>query len=307
MSILLDVSLFFRNSKSKLNLSLANQAVLVNLASRVGSNSTTWVSHEVLAIDCGIAQKNLTQHTKALSKSGLIKVTKQKNDKRRNLYSFADCLSNYYQKSDLEKEIIHQKFGDSFREDYKNTLRNRNLVSEDTLRKRNLYTLRNRNLSPIDETPTYLEPQGFPAIESFAKGKGESNNKEKGTAKAAPKSPPFFEISPQEKQEAIDRNIDIDECYKKFKEYHPTGDRSKWEQWFKQTHDGKKSVNKHLEKNNSEHQSRKAKEMSSTRNTEEGCPKCKWAMAYCRCAYKIDKKAASLKIKDIMAKCNLRV
>lgn len=116
MSIALDFAMFMRNSKTKLNLSIAARWVANVLAFRIGSNTTTWIGQETLASELGIIENSVRLHCKALAKAGLIKIEKQKKDKRRNVYNFTDIILNYHAMNDAQKKKCHLKLSDTFRD-----------------------------------------------------------------------------------------------------------------------------------------------------------------------------------------------
>jgi len=169
-----------RNSKTKLGLSLANEAVAYKLALRVGSNSTTWVKHENLAIECGVTEWNLSSHIKKLAKTKIIIVEKQSHDKRKNCYRFSDLLTNYHQMSDKEKRKVHEALGDEMLKnksnDDKNTPRKRGVIDENTPRKRGVITPRKRGVISTEENATAPANTGLDADDKIPKVKDESNN-----------------------------------------------------------------------------------------------------------------------------------
>ena len=96
MSLALDLALFFRNSKTKLGLSLSARGIVFTLAFRVGSNSNTWISAEVLAQECGVLRQNLHQPLDNIIATKLVKRKPNNKDKRKNTYSFNELIVNYH-------------------------------------------------------------------------------------------------------------------------------------------------------------------------------------------------------------------
>lgn len=93
------------------------------------------------------------------------------------------------------------------------------------------------------------------------------NNKDNKKQSEAKKQMPVdnFQHTHEEMQQALDRDIDLGKCYKKFREFHPGKfKRIIWERWFAKEKNGKKAKNPHLAKQMQEHEARKVHEMSGT-------------------------------------------
>lgn len=166
MSLALDLALFLRNSKTKLDLSVTNIAVAYTLAFRVGTNTSSWVSQETLALELGIEEKNISIHCLKLVQSKLVNVTKHKKDKRRNVYNFSTSIMNYHSMNDAQKRKCHTKLGDIFLDRPQN---------------QGLYKPRNHGLPDDAQTLAALEPCGIERNAQTAKVKGENNTKSKET------------------------------------------------------------------------------------------------------------------------------
>lgn len=114
MSLALDIGLFFRNSKTKLNLSLSARAVIFTLAFRVGTRSSTWVSPESLADECGIQRQNIFEPLSKIVATRLVLKKQSTHHKQKKIYSFTDLIKNYHQKNDDQKKKIHEALGDEY-------------------------------------------------------------------------------------------------------------------------------------------------------------------------------------------------
>jgi len=114
MSLALDIGLFFRNSKTKLGLSLAARGILFTLAFRVGTRSSTWVSPESLADECGIHRQNIFAPLSKIVATGLVIKKSSMTHKQKKTYSFTELIKNYHQKLDDEKRKVHQALNDEF-------------------------------------------------------------------------------------------------------------------------------------------------------------------------------------------------
>jgi hypothetical protein len=90
----------------------------------------------------------------------------------------------------------------------------------------------------------------------------EKRTNKKQSAKTMKQPVDNFEHTHEELQEAIARDIDLPKCFKKFRKFHPGKfKRIIWERWFAKEKNGKKAINRHLDKQMREHQERKAQEM----------------------------------------------
>lgn len=114
MSLALDIGLFFRNSKTKLGLSLAARAVVFTLAFRVGTRSSTWIAPESLADECGIQRQNIFEPLSKIVATGLVLKKQSSRHKQKKIYSFTDLIKNYHQKGDDQKMKIHEALGDEY-------------------------------------------------------------------------------------------------------------------------------------------------------------------------------------------------
>lgn len=115
MSLALDVGLFFRNSKTKLGLTLSARAIIFTLAFRVGTRSSTWVSPDSLAEECGIQRQNIFEPLNKIVATGMVQKKQSTRHKQKKTYSFSDLIKNYHQKCDSEKIKIHEAFGDEYK------------------------------------------------------------------------------------------------------------------------------------------------------------------------------------------------
>jgi hypothetical protein len=114
MSVSLDFALFMRNSKTKLGLSLSARAIIYTLAFRIGSRPNTWVSHNALALECGLHKQNLTDPIKKILLTNILKSKKNLKDKRKSLYAFNSMIKNYHQMTDKDKIKVHEYFDDIY-------------------------------------------------------------------------------------------------------------------------------------------------------------------------------------------------
>jgi len=98
MSIALDIALYLRDHGRNLKgLSTGDRGVLFTLAFRVGSNAITWISQKTLANELCLDERNLRNHLNNLIKFNLIRVKRNKKDKRKLEYSPTELLINYHQ------------------------------------------------------------------------------------------------------------------------------------------------------------------------------------------------------------------
>jgi len=181
MSIALDLGLFFRNSKTKLGLSLTQRAILFTLAFRVGSNPKTWIKQTTLAMELGIEERNVKENLAKIKPTGILLIDRQKSDARKNIYRFVDILFNYHQMSDDQKSKVHAAFNDEILinpvDNSKNRGRNHHLSLENRGRNHHLNRGRNHHLSPDEKTLESPVESIVPENEPSPKGKGERNNK----------------------------------------------------------------------------------------------------------------------------------
>lgn len=111
MSIALDLALFLRENNlldpqgQKIHVSSSLRGFLFTLMFRVGSNPYTWIPQEELALELDMTIDGLKKITPKMLETGLIEITQNPNDKRKNCYRPADFLINYHQ-------TRRQKLGD---------------------------------------------------------------------------------------------------------------------------------------------------------------------------------------------------
>ena len=97
MSIALDTALYIREQKSSNPLTLSERGALFTLLFRIGSNATSWVSQETLALELDITERYVITLMQNISEKGYIKIKQNPKDKRKNIYSPAKFLINYHQ------------------------------------------------------------------------------------------------------------------------------------------------------------------------------------------------------------------
>jgi hypothetical protein len=183
MSLSLDFALFMRNSQTKLNLSLSERAVAFSLAFRVGSNAKTWVKQNQLALECGIKERWLREHLNALTGSGIVIVSKNKEDKRKNSYAFSAAIINYHQMTDDQKKSVHDRFKDKYcpikSSRPKTTGSIPPVVSQDT---GSIPPVNTGSIPPVSSKPNHaqdIECITIKDVNNFPKVKEERNNKSK--------------------------------------------------------------------------------------------------------------------------------
>lgn len=165
MSIALDLYLFFRNSKTKLGLSLNARFVLSTLAFRIGSNTSTWIGQDALADEIGITRQNISGHLNKILKTKMLDVKLNKKDKRRNSYTICDKIKNYHQLTDQQKINVHKYFKDDYIGNIKkekDMSRNQDISNNDMSRNQDINMSRNRDIT-FDE-----KSQETPATQAFS-------------------------------------------------------------------------------------------------------------------------------------------
>jgi DNA-binding MarR family transcriptional regulator len=71
------------------------RGVFITLVIRMGNNAYTDVSQEDLAIEVGISERQIRQHIANFKTKGLIKISKDPKDNRKNIYHLASFLIDY--------------------------------------------------------------------------------------------------------------------------------------------------------------------------------------------------------------------
>jgi DNA-binding MarR family transcriptional regulator len=232
MSLALDLGLFFRNSKTKLGLSLTQEAILYKLAFRVGTNTCTWIKQEPFAKECGIARQNLNVNLKKIEKTRILKSKTNKYDTRKNDYLFSDKIKNYHQLSTEDKRAVHKFFNDEYvesdaflnkeqrkdkkkkpkklstdtvlscdksQDDLSHVSRNHDTISKDVSRNHDRYMSRNHDVSLSEKNPTDLDTPELEGNPLLSKATDENNNKSKTTME---KPVVFFENPQNQKPKA---------------------------------------------------------------------------------------------------------
>jgi hypothetical protein len=122
MNLSLDIALYHRDQTIDNSISPNELGVLHTLAQRIGNNTFAWISHETLAIELKISQRQLARYMSKLRAKGLIETPKDPKDKRKNLYRLASFLINYHQK---EKSVSMEQHTSTLIYKNKNTSHNR--------------------------------------------------------------------------------------------------------------------------------------------------------------------------------------
>lgn len=235
MSILFDLQLFFRNSKTKLGLSLTHRGLLSALAFRIGSNATTWLKQSTLAKEVGVDESNIRDHMVKIQLSGLIIIDKQKSDKRKLQYKINPIIRDYSIKNDQEKISIHEALGDEYHHLSVNSTKKYQAKSpdiEENTRRNHLVSTRRNHLvnsyTMAPETQLDIDSED-PSL--FPKEKEETNikNKDKRERRAL-KKPSSINKSSQIKDEfepnesciklAMQNDISISSVLPEFIDYY---------------------------------------------------------------------------------------
>ncbi len=182
MSLALDLGLFFRNSKTKLGLSLTHRGLLFTLAIRIGNNSNTWIKQDSLANEANIDERNIRENMEKIKSTGIIIVEKQKHDKRRNMYKFNQLIINYHLLNDEEKHRAHEALGDEciIQKSPKLSTGSKKYQTKSSGNSKNtgqnhpLNTGQNHPVHPGPKNPADLLPRGLHDLSTFPKAKEKS-------------------------------------------------------------------------------------------------------------------------------------
>ncbi len=178
MSIALDVGLFFRNSKTKLGMSLSARAIIFTLAFRVGTKSSTWISPDSLAEECGLHRQNIFDPLAKIVSTGIVLKKSSPRNKKKQIYSFSDLIKNYHQASDEQKKKIHEALGDEYKPpvDKSKRLSGKPDCNSSTLSGKPDYTQSGKpDYRPDEKTAGSPATSGLREIEKTPKGTYESN------------------------------------------------------------------------------------------------------------------------------------
>jgi hypothetical protein len=191
MSLALDLGLFFRNSKTKLGLSLTHRGLLFTLAIRIGSNASTWIKQSTLAKEAGIDERNVRENMNKIKSTGIVLVDYQKSDKRKLQYRFNKLLNNYHLLTEEERIKVHLHLNDEH--EHLNVLKHKSSSKkyrmksshnlQDTGRNHPVDTGRNHPIIPENDSLEIPLPTASYEVDCAPKEKEESNKKHKGKEK----------------------------------------------------------------------------------------------------------------------------